>query len=451
MNTRHFWFGSALLPDGWTDNVRVDVSDGLITDMASGPARDGDERHAVAVSGLGNVHSHAFQRGMAGLSERRGPTDDDFWSWREVMYRFLDRLDPDAVEAIAALAFAEMLESGFTRVGEFHYLHNAPDGRPYDDQAELSARIVAAAAETGIGLTLLPVFYAHGGFGGAAPVPGQRRFLTDLDGFAALRAAGKGLLPADGVIGTAPHSLRAVTPAQLAALTAMAGDGPIHIHAAEQVREVEECLAVLGTRPVQWLLDNAQVDRRWCLIHATHMTRAETDGLARSGAVAGLCPVTEANLGDGIFPGIRYMAAGGVLAVGTDSNILVDAAGELRALEYSQRLGHRGRNLMVGGPGASVGRTLFEAARAGGDRALGVAGGLAVGRSADWVTLDAADPALVGRAGDLLLDGWIFAARRPVVDTVVRAGRTVVSGGRHVARDRIEARYARTIRPLFAA
>jgi len=443
------WFETALLPSGWTGGVRVTMGNGRITGAEPGAAVPGDERHAIGIPGLCNVHSHAFQRGMAGLSEHRGPSDDDFWSWREVMYRFLDRLSPDDVEAITAQAYAEMLEGGYTRVGEFHYLHNAPDGGRYADPAEMAARIVAAAGDTGIGLTLLPVFYAHSDFGGQPPKPGQRRFLSDVDGFAALLDASERLLPADGVMGVAPHSLRAATGEELAALLAMRPAGPVHIHAAEQVKEVEASIAFSGARPVEWLLDNAAVDPRWCLIHATHLTEAETGRLAASGAVAGLCPVTEANLGDGIFPAARYLDAGGRIGTGTDSNILIGAADELRAIEYSQRLAHRARNVLAPA-GGSTGARLFGAACAGGAQALGTASGIASGAPADIVALDADHPALAGHAGDTLLDAWIFAARTSPIESVWRGGRRVVAGGRHLRADAIAARYRTTLARLLA-
>ena len=386
---------------------------------------------------------------MAGLSERRGRPDDDFWSWREVMYRFLDRLTPDDIEAITAQAYVEMLEGGFTRVGEFHYLHNDIDGARYADPAETAGEIVTAAEASGIGLTLLPVFYAHADFGGASPAPGQRRFISDVDGFARLAEASRANLPADAVIGIAPHSLRAVTPDELAAILPLAGNGPIHIHAAEQVREVAACVAWSGARPVQWLLDHAEVDARWCLIHSTHIDAGETARLAASGAVAGLCPVTEANLGDGVFPAVKYLAAGGRFGVGTDSNILIDAASELRAIEYSQRLTLRKRALLAGAADPSVGATLFAAAQAGGAQALGVTTGLAPGNPADIVSLYLEHPAFTG-AGSDLLDRWIFAARPGAIDGVWRAGRKLVEQGRHIAADTIADRYRRTVSALLA-
>jgi len=445
----HLWFERALLADGWAEQVRIAIDRGTIAAIETGvPAQPDDARHGAALPGLCNVHSHGFQRGMAGLSERRGRPDDDFWSWREVMYRFLDRLTPADIAAITAQAYAEMLEGGFTRVGEFHYLHNHIDGARYADPAETAGAIVEAAEAAGIGLTLLPVFYAHGDFGGAPPSPGQRRFLSDVDGFARLVEASRAKLSGDMKLGVAPHSLRAVTPEELAAILPLA-DGPIHIHAAEQVREVEACVAHSGARPVEWLLDNANIGPRWCLIHSTHLDGRECARLAASGAVAGLCPVTEANLGDGVFPAIDYLAAGGRFGIGTDSNILIDAPGELRALEYSQRLTHRKRALLADAAHPSVGEKLFGAALAGGAQALGVTGGLTAGAPADIVSLDLGHPALFGAGGDVL-DRWIFAARCGAIDGVWRAGRQVVAAGRHIAIDEISARYRRTLATLLA-
>lgn len=438
------FFSRALLPEGWAGDVRISVADGLVSRVETGAARAAGEADLGAVlPGLSNVHSHAFQRAMAGLTEERGPNEgDDFWSWRALMYRFLDRGGPEEIEAITALAFAEMLEGGFTRVGEFHYLHNDPSGRTYADRGELAARIAAAADRTGIGLTLLPVFYAHAGFGGAAPAHGQRRFINDIDGFAALMDESRRIASAlpDAVVGVAPHSLRAVTPEELAAVIPMAGDGPVHIHAAEQVKEVQDCLDWSGARPVQWLLDNAALDRRWCLIHATHLTPDETARMAASGAVAGLCPVTEANLGDGVFPAMEFFGAGGAFGVGTDSNVLIDAAGELRALEYSQRLTRRGRAVLAD-PGASTAGTLYRRALAGGAQATGGTTGIAVGEAADLVALETDDLAYAGRRDDVLLDSLVFAGPKRAIRTVWRRGRVVVENGRHVERAAIEARY----------
>ncbi|HEX4160596.1 MAG TPA: formimidoylglutamate deiminase [Rhizomicrobium sp.] len=447
------WFEAALLPGGWARDVRVEMRDGQIARVEAGvPALQGDERHGIALPGLSNVHSHAFQRGMAGLAETRGPADDDFWTWREVMYHFLDRLTPEDVEAITALAYAEMLERGFTRVGEFHYLHNDPAGLPYADPSELASRVASAAEQTGIGLTLLPVFYAHSNFGGASAKPGQRRFLTNPESFARLVEDSRKVISAlpDANIGVAAHSLRAVTPEELQQIVPLAAGGPLHIHAAEQTKEVDDCLAWSGTRPVEWLLDHAAIDYRWCLVHATHMTSQETERLARSGAVAGLCPVTEANLGDGVFPARPYLDAGGHYGIGTDSNIRIGAGEELAMLEYAQRLAHRARNLWPERQRESTGRALFDGALRGGAQAMGQPEpGLRVGSSADFLSLAADDPALAGRRDDAILDSWIFAGA--VIDCVWRRGRRLVSAGRHCARDSVVVRYSEVLGRLLAA
>jgi formiminoglutamate deiminase len=447
-------FASALLPSGWADDVQVAISEGNITGIAAGvAAQSGDERHSLGIPGIASLHSHAFQRGMAGLAETRGDTADTFWTWRETMYRFALTMTPDDVESVAALLYVEMLERGFTRVGEFHYLHHDHDGRPYADPAEMAARIAQAADSSGIGLTLLPSFYAHGSFGGAAPHAGQRRFICSVDQYAELMAASRkavGTLRGANV-GIAPHSLRAVTPNELAAVIPLAEGGPVHIHAAEQTKEVEDCVAWSGRRPVEWLLEHAPVDRRWCLIHATHMTATETTALATSGAVAGLCPLTEASLGDGVFPAREFSDAGGRFGIGTDSNILIGVADELRQLEYGQRLKHRERNVLSRGPGVSTGRALFGAALAGGTQALAQpSAGLTQGARADIVTLDTAHPSLAGRARDAVLDGIIFAAGSPAIDCVWAGGDKVVEGGRHRLRDAARARFNATIRRLVA-
>ena len=444
----------ALLPEGWARNVGLDLEGGTIVAVQADASPEGREHLAgIALPGLPNLHSHTFQRGMAGLAETRGPEGDSFWTWRQVMYRFLGSLSPDDVEAIAAFAMMEMLEGGFTSLAEFHYLHHGPDGRPYADIAELSGRIVAAAKETGMGLTLLPVFYAQGGFGGAAPAEGQRRFINDIERYSRLvdgaRKAVAGL--DDAVVGLAPHSLRAVTPESLGEVVSMAGDGPIHIHIAEQVKEVEDCLAWSGQRPVSWLLDHAPVDHRWCLIHATHLEAPEIGGIAARDAVAGLCPITEANLGDGIFEGIDYLAVGGRFGVGSDSNVQISAPGELRQFEYSQRLKHRARNVLADREGQSTGRGLYEKALAGGTQALRRRiGAMAAGQRADFVILDHGHPDLAAVSGDRWIDSYIFVAGKSAIDTVVVGGRMVVTKGRHVGRDAIAARYSRAMARILA-
>jgi formimidoylglutamate deiminase len=448
-----YLFDHALLPSGWAGDVRVDVADGAIAKVMPNAPHDGAQRIAgIAIPGLPNLHCHAFQRGMAGLAERRGPAHDSFWTWREVMYRFLGRLSPDDVEAIAAFATMQMLETGFTAVGEFHYLHHDVDGRPYADLGEMAARIAAAASQTGIGLTLLPSLYMHGGFGGAPPAGGQRRFLNDPDRFAALLARSREIVKAlpDARVGIAPHSLRAVTPAELSRAVAANPEGPIHIHAAEQVKEVEDCVAALGLRPVAWLLENMGVDRRWCLIHATHMTPDETRALAASGAVAGLCPLTEASLGDGIFDGANFLGHGGRFGVGTDSNIEIEAAAELRQLEYTQRLHDRTRNVLASRQGDSVGLQLYLTALAGGAQALGRnIGAIEPGKRADIVVLDAEHPDLAC-GQHTWLDAYVFVAGRALIRTVMVGGEVVVSDGRHAHRDAITARYRTVVARLAA-
>lgn len=447
-------FKQALLPGGWSRDVRLSIADGRIAAVeTSVAATDDDERHAIGLPGLPNLHSHGFQRGMAGLTEIAGASSDSFWTWRELMYRFVARMTPEDIEAITAQAYVEMLEAGFTRVGEFHYIHHDASGAPYGDIAELGGRVAAAAQGSGIGLTLLPVFYAHAGFGDRTPDEGQRRFVNDVDRFAQLMEASRAAVAGcDGVmVGIAPHSLRAVTPDELAAIVPLANAGPIHIHVAEQMKEVDDCIAWSGSRPVQWLLDHGPLDRRWCLVHATHMTDEETHAMAASGAVAGLCPVTEANLGDGIFNAAAFSEAGGAFGVGTDSNVLIGATDELRQLEYSQRLKLRARNVMATDRTASTGRALFEGALAGGAQALGVAGGLATGFAADIVSLDANSPALAGRSGDAILDGWIFGSRSSPVDCVWTSGRKVVTNGRHQQAESVAAGFRRRLEGLLGA
>lgn len=440
--------GSALLPEGWRKNVRLTLDDGRIARIETDVAQDkADEHHAVLVPAMPNLHSHAFQRAMAGLAEVRGPASDSFWSWRTVMYKFALSMAPEHIEAVAAQLYVEMLEAGFSRVGEFHYLHHDKDGSPYANIAEHAERIGAASTETGIGLTLLPVFYAHSGFGGTAPIEGQRRFINSLDSFQSLMAGCRAVvdrLPG-GELGVAPHSLRAVTPEELVKVATLFGDGPIHIHVAEQVKEVEDCVAWSGARPVEWLLDHAPVDQRWCLIHATHMTDDETRRMARSGAVAGLCPITEANLGDGTFPAPLFLQEGGRYGVGSDSNVLISVPEELRQLEYSQRLALRARNV-VATPGGSTARMLFDHAVEGGGVALKAAAGLKPGNPADIVSLDVG--AVPYLSGDQLLDHWVFAGGVSV-DCVWALGRKQVEGGRHIRREAVNRRFVQTMKELL--
>lgn len=444
----------ARLPGGWAENVRIEVAEGRISRVAPGAgAQVGDTFVDVLLPALPNLHSHAFQRALAGLTEHRAAGKDSFWTWRSLMYRFVARLTPEQVGAIAQQVYLEMLEAGYAAVGEFHYLHHQPDGTPYADPAEISARIMAAAAHSGIGLTHLPVLYSFGGSGRQPLADGQRRFGNDSDAFLRLHEAVRGHLrhlPPDAVLGIAPHSLRATDPEALAAVLPAAAGAPIHIHVAEQPAEVAEVRDWLGARPVEWLLGNLPVDNRWCTIHATHMTKTETCDLARSGAVAGLCPITEANLGDGPFDGPGWIAARGAFGIGSDSNVRISLPEELRTLEYSQRLRDLARNVMVPGEG-SVGAFLYLSAATGGAWAMGRdAGRIEAGRLADLVALDGAHPALCALSGDRLLDGLAFAAPDGLVTDLWSAGRHRVQSGRHPDRDRIRARFARVMAELAA-
>lgn len=446
----------AMLPDGWARNVRIVLSDaGRIESVAV------DVQQASAdlvldgralLPAAANLHSHTFQRAMAGLTGLHSAGRDDFWSWRTLMYKFLDVLTPDEIEAIAALAFMEMLEAGFASVGEFHYVHHQPGGEAYDDPAELSARIFAAASKTGIGLTHLPVLYVYGGARQAPLTGGQLRFGCDMDRFADLvghAQTGLGHLTGDAQMGVAPHSLRAISPDLLTPVAGLLPDGPVHIHAAEQTAEVEDICEWLSARPIEYLLDKAPLNERWCIIHATHMTDVETDRLATCGAVAGLCPITEADLGDGIFSGDRHRRASGRFGIGTDSNVRIALAGELRQLEYSQRLAHRSRNILSE-PDTHVGEGLYRAALRGGAQALGRdSGRIAPGAWADLIALDLNDPVLVALPPENLLDGWIFSGQDGLVTDVWSAGRHMVRDGHHVDRERIAAHYCTILKKVM--
>jgi formimidoylglutamate deiminase len=451
------WAETALLPEGFAEAVRLEIDDrGDLAALQVGAEPAGAERiPGVVLPGMPNLHSHAFQRAMAGLAERLEPGEASFWSWRTVMYRFLERIGPDELRAIAAQLYVEMLEAGYTAVGEFHYLHHQRDGRPYADPAELSWAILEAQQASGIGLTLLPALYMAGGFGGSPPEAGQRRFVHDLDGFARLidRLCPRFSADPNLRLGIAPHSLRAVPDGALRDLVQVADaldpEAPIHIHVAEQVKEVRDCLEWCGARPVRHLFDAAPVGPRWCLVHATHMDDAETDLLARSGAVAGLCPTTEANLGDGLFDLGGYLAARGRFGIGSDSHVSVSPVEELRWLEYGQRVARLRRLVAASEDEPHCGARLWRAALAGGAQALGRRiGQLAPGCRADLVTIDDDHPLLVGRTGDLLLDSLAFSGNANPVRDVMVGGRWRVRDGRHAERERIAAAYGRTIATL---
>ncbi|MFJ4372782.1 formimidoylglutamate deiminase [Pseudomonas japonica] len=432
-----FFAERALLPGGWAENVRIEVgADGLLTSIQADASSDGAEKLAgPLLPGMPNLHSHAFQRAMAGLAEVAGNPNDSFWTWRELMYRLVGKISPEQLQVIARQLYIEMLKAGYTSVAEFHYVHHDPQGKPYADPTELSRRISAAASQSGIGLTLLPVLYSHSGFGGQAPNEGQRRFINGTEQYLDLQSRLQPVLaaqPAQG-LGLCFHSLRAVTPEQIASVLAASDKAcPVHIHIAEQQKEVNDCLAWSGRRPIQWLYDNVEVDQRWCLVHATHAEADEVTAMARSRAIAGLCLTTEANLGDGIFPAVDFLAQGGRMGIGSDSHVSLSVVEELRWLEYGQRLRDQRRNRLYGAAQPMVGRTLFDAALDGGAQALGQAiGELAVGKRADWLVLDGVDPYIATADGDNILNRWLFAGGDRQVRDVMVNGQWVVRQGRH--------------------
>ena len=444
----------ALTDKGWQDNLTLTVVNGHIDAIAT--PSDADKAADIHVPMLlpapCNVHSHAFQRAMAGLTEFRGDhPEDSFWTWRQLMYRFLEALTPEDVRAISALVQMEMLEAGYAAVGEFHYLHHQADGTPYDDLAVMAAAITDAAHETGIGMTLLPVLYQYGGCDQRPLGAGQIRFGNGIDAYHHLHQASAQLisdLPKDARIGVAPHSLRAVSHDGLMAAANMMPDAPFHMHLAEQVAEVDEVKAHTGARPTEYLLDQCDVNDRFCLIHSTQMIATETEALAKSGAVVGLCPITESSLGDGIFDGARYQAHGGKIGVGSDSNIRISLVEELRTLEYSQRLRDKRRNIMATET-ASVGRQLWQMVTTGGHQAMGRKGGvIRVGGLADLVALNANALDLIGIAGDRILDSLVAAGDNRMISEVWSAGRHMVTGGRHIHHDAIRTRYAKQVQHL---
>lgn len=445
-------FAHALLPGGWAEGVTIEVgADGTIASVTAGAVGG----RGIALPGVPNCHSHAFQRAMAGLTERAGPTGDSFWTWRELMYHFAQTIGPDELGAIAAQLYVEMLKGGYTSVAEFHYLHHAPGGTSYATTTELSDRVIGAARHVGIAITHLPVLYAYAGFGAQPPQDDQARFNNSAVSFLRIVSNLRDRYAGDTSVrvGIAPHSLRATSEPMLrdvlTGLNALDDSAPVHIHIAEQVKEVDDCIAWSCARPVAWLMDHFDVSERWCLIHATHMDASETKRLAASGAVAGVCPTTEANLGDGLFPARDYLNEGGKIAIGSDSNVTLSAAEELRLFEYGQRLVTRERNVLAGAPGASTGRRLLDAVTSGGAQALGLsAGSLEVGKRADIVVLDAEHPALAHRAGDDILDSWIFMnAGNPVRDVYV-AGRKVIEDGYHAQQDEIASRFRLALKQL---
>lgn len=446
----------ACTADGWVHDLRLTHDAGRITALQTGAlAQSQDMMVDTLLPALANLHSHSFQRAMAGMTEVRAAGRDSFWTWRTLMYRFVEHINPEQYQAIAALVFMEMQEAGYASVGEFHYVHHQTGGTRYDSISELSQRVFAAARETGIGLTQLPVLYTYGGAGKVALVGGQIRFGNTVEEFGTLldhvRQIASATLPTDTKVGVALHSLRATCPKDLSNVLEMQDSAPVHIHIAEQTKEVADVQNWLGARPVEWLLDNAPVDDTWCLIHATHMTSVETENLAKSEAVTGLCPITEANLGDGIFNGVEYLAQRGSFGIGSDSNVRISLSEELRLLEFSQRLRDQSRNLMTNGEG-SVGEALYLGAAKGGAQALGRnAGRIQVGALADLLAVDGTTPALCALRDEQIMDGLCFAAGEDIVTDLWSAGRHQVRSGRHIAHDQIVSNYRTALQSLLAS
>jgi formimidoylglutamate deiminase len=449
----------ALLPDGWRDDVLLEWDEhGDLTRVQPGAEVRTDAERATHVAyvvpGMINLHSHAFQRAMAGLAEKAGDGPDSFWTWRELMYRFAGRITPEQMEAVASQLYVECLRHGYTAVCEFHYVQRDPDGGLYANPAETAMRVAHAARQAGIGLTLLPVMYSYAGFGDQPLKPEQRRFRTDPD--LVLRIV-EALAPLRGPqleVGAAPHSLRAVSAGQLRELAGGLPAGrPLHIHIAEQQLEVEQCLQATGSRPVDYLMAQLDVDARWCLVHATHLSDGEAAALAASGAVAGLCPTTEANLGDGLFPLAPYIAAGGVFGIGSDSHVSQSPVEELRWLEYGQRLARQQRNVAVATATNEACRDvagfLWRQALRGGAQASGRAlGALAPGRRADLLILDSAHPNLDGVDAGEVLGRFLFCGNDNLVRDVLVGGEWVVRDGRHADQEAIARRYTAAVRAL---
>lgn len=450
-----FFAERALLPNGWANDVRLEVSaDGLLTKVAANASADGAERLGGPVlAGMPNLHSHAFQRAMAGLAEVAGNPNDSFWTWRDLMYRMVGKINPEQLQVIARQLYIEMLKAGYTSVAEFHYVHHDTNGQPYADRTELSRQISLAAASSGIGLTLLPVLYTHAGFGGQAPNEGQRRFINSTEHYLDLQARLQPILAAQPAqqLGLCFHSLRAVTPEQIQQVLAASDKTcPVHIHIAEQQKEVDDCLAWSGKRPLQWLYDNVDVNERWCLVHATHADADEVTRMANSRAIAGLCLTTEANLGDGIFPAVDFLAQGGRMGIGSDSHVSLSVVEELRWLEYGQRLRDQRRNRLYRSDQPMVGRTLFDAALDGGAQALGQPiGRLEVGKRADWIVLDGSDPYLATASEDGILNRWLFAGGDRQVRDVLVNGKWVVRDGHHAGEEDSSRAFTQVLKDLL--
>ena len=457
--TQTIWAESAILPEGWANGVALEIDEsGHIQSISKNTAYQRGDKHSVIIPGITNVHSHAHQRAMAGLTEYSGGSNeglaDSFWSWRKIMYHYLARIEPDHLFHIASQLYLEMLKHGYTSVAEFQYLHHDIDASRYGNPAEMSLQCMQAAEQTGIGFTALPVLYLYGGFGSVEPLGAQKRFINDADSFCkiveALQQASKSNTNVS--VGIAPHSLRAVDNNLLRSVISNLGISnlaAVHIHIAEQLKEVEDCLSWSGRRPVDWLFDHFEVDSKWCLIHATHMDEKETRRMAESGCVAGLCPTTEANLGDGFFNMRQYNQQNGKWAIGSDSHISIDPVEELRWLEYGTRLLSHRRNVLLSAGRSHTGRSLLDASWQGGKLACGrKTGSIEVDYRADFIVLDTPHPRLYGRREDSLLDSWIFSGNQNLVRHVYVGGRQIIKDGRHINEERVAENFRRTLDQL---
>ena len=455
MTSQIYFAEQALLTQGWAKNVRIAVVDGVIQKIT----QDAQASDAIFLTGptvptVANLHSHAFQRAMAGMAEISLNAHDSFWSWRELMYKMVQKLSPDDVRIIATQLYIDMLKVGYTQVAEFNYLHHQQNGQAYGQLNEMAQQLMQAANIAGLGLTLLPVLYSHSGFAGQAANAGQARFINNTEQYLALHHACEKQLAGHKLhqLGICFHSLRAVTQKQIQeVMAATSAQMPIHIHIAEQQKEVQDCLAWSGQRPVQWLANEIGLDKRWCLVHATHLSHDELLSVARSQAVVGLCPSTEANLGDGIFPAADFMQAQGRWGIGSDSHVSLSLVEELRTLEYGQRLRDQQRNRLYSQQQTHVGDFLFEQTRLGGNQASQVKLGLAVGHRADFMVLDHQHPFMAASKREDILNRWLFACNENLIRHVYVAGNLVITDFRHAQEEQAGVEFTALLKRLFNA
>ncbi len=455
MMTVKLYAENILLESGWQSNKTLHIIDGIVSDITDGQDNDAYVANGPVIPGMVNCHSHAFQRGFAGFSEQGSDSKDSFWTWRQIMYQFKDNITPEQAQTIASQLYIEMLKAGYTRVAEFHYLHHDKDGQNYGQLAQMAQSIFSAAQLSGIGLTLLPVLYRFSGFGPLEPNDGQKRFINSSEQFNQLVSDCVAIAKTQDNcnVGIAPHSLRAVDKDSLLSavnhVRSLDAKAPIHIHISEQLKEVDDCLAHFGQRPVQWLLNNMELDQHWCLIHATHINAEEVTGIIESKAIAGICPTTEANLGDGIFPTAEFMEQGGQVAIGSDSHISVSAVEELRLLEYAQRLIKQQRAVLASKQTPSVGQHLWQhTAKAGALSTSSNTGEIAIGKQADLVVINPQKSQLFANQNKFLLDSMVFASQQSFVRDVMVNGHWVITNGEHISDLEIEQQFAATLREL---